>query len=109
MRSVNRARRKITWLGGVAITLGGALLAFLAIGLLHPRSPMIPLSSNDQTVIVDGCQIRYRVSGEQGPVIIFLHGFGGSLEEWEQLIARMPEAQCYALDLPGFGGSARTP
>jgi pimeloyl-ACP methyl ester carboxylesterase len=30
------------------------------------------------------------------------------LEEWDEVIARAPEARCFALDLPGFGGSDRS-
>jgi pimeloyl-ACP methyl ester carboxylesterase len=46
--------------------------------------------------------MRYRTHGNEGPPIVFLHGFGGSLEEWEQVVAKLPGARCYSLDLPGF-------
>jgi len=35
--------------------------------------------------------------------LIFLHALGASRREWEQVIALLPEYDCIALDLPGFG------
>jgi len=55
----------------------------------------------------DGLALRYTVEG-RGPAVILLHGLGGFAETWrhntDALAAR---ATVYALDLPGFGRSAK--
>ena len=108
MRFWKLIRMNFFWLALLAAVSGSAVIIFLGMGLLHPRSALIPLADTDRSVVVDGLRMRYRVHGDHGPVIIFLHGFGGSLEEWEKVIAALPDARCYSLDLPGFGGSDRT-
>ena len=56
---------------------------------------------------VDGLVLHYVVEG-RGPAVILLHGLGGFAESWrhnlEPLAAR---ATVYAIDLPGFGRSAK--
>jgi pimeloyl-ACP methyl ester carboxylesterase len=58
---------------------------------------------------LDGLEIHYAVSG-RGPAVVLVHGLGGFAESWrwnaEALGAR---ATVYALDLPGFGRSAKPP
>ncbi len=42
--------------------------------------------------------------------LVFLHFLGGSAEEWRWTIGWLTEAfRCLTIDLPGFGGAARTP
>jgi pimeloyl-ACP methyl ester carboxylesterase len=58
----------------------------------------------DSNILVDGIQVRYRDSGGSGPVVLFLHGIGGSLELWEaQFVAANQGLRLIALDLPGHG------
>lgn len=39
-------------------------------------------------------------------VLVFLHYFGGSENSWQWLIEELEEEfQCFAINLPGFGGS----
>jgi pimeloyl-ACP methyl ester carboxylesterase len=42
--------------------------------------------------------------GAGGPTV-FLHGLGGAAADWSDVVDRLPDADCYALDLPGFGES----
>lgn len=91
-----------------AVVLGGVLAVFVGTGLVHPRSALIPVAGSDHSADVGGHRIRFRLQGGPGPAVVFLHGFGGSLEEWEPVVAQMPGARCFSLDLPGFGGSDRT-
>lgn len=53
-------------------------------------------------------QLAYTVTGpEDRPVALFLHGFLGSGEEWEEIISHLAERfRCLAVDLPGHGRSA---
>lgn len=58
---------------------------------------------------VDGLTLHYVVEG-RGPAVVLLHGLGGFAESWRHTIAALaPRARVYALDLPGFGRSAKPP
>ncbi len=55
-----------------------------------------------------GLSIRYYCYGEQGPAVVFVHGFGASGLHWRKNLTGFGDAcRCYALDLLGFGGSAK--
>src|SRR5512146_496242 len=52
--------------------------------------------------------INFRVTGTQGPRVIFVHGFACALEDWDaQVKALSPQFRCAVLDLPGHGASAK--
>jgi pimeloyl-ACP methyl ester carboxylesterase len=56
---------------------------------------------------VDGLALHYMVAG-RGPAVVLLHGLGGFAQSWRQTIdALAPRATVFALDLPGFGRSAK--
>jgi 4,5:9,10-diseco-3-hydroxy-5,9,17-trioxoandrosta-1(10),2-diene-4-oate hydrolase len=56
---------------------------------------------------VDGLTLHYTVSG-RGPAVVLLHGLGGFAESWRQTSeALAARATVFALDLPGFGRSAK--
>jgi pimeloyl-ACP methyl ester carboxylesterase len=59
---------------------------------------------------LDGLRLHYLAAGHGGPAIVMVHGLGGFAESWrhnmEPLAAR---ATVYAIDLPGFGRSAKPP
>ena len=61
-----------------------------------------------QTADVGGRKISYAGAGQDGDVILLIHGYGGDRNSWlflqEPLAARY---QVYALDLPGHGTSAK--
>lgn len=60
----------------------------------------------DQFTVVDSCSIRYRDSGGSGPVVVFTHGIGGSLEVWENQFAVFEQDyRLIAWDMPGHGQS----
>ena len=60
------------------------------------------------TADVGGRKISYAGAGEQGDVVLRVHGYGGDRNSWlflqEPLAAKY---QAYALDLPGHGTSAK--
>lgn len=62
---------------------------------------------NAQYFTVDGSQIRYVDNENSGPVLLLLHGVGGSLELWDALI-NQPENpfRMIAWDFPGHGLSS---
>ena len=51
------------------------------------------------------------MSNTSQPHLIFLHGFLGQADEWQPLLALLPEAlrkRCHCLDLPGHGKNLQT-
>lgn len=59
------------------------------------------------TITVDGITVRYTRRGEgRGVPVLFLHGFGGDLDNWLFNLDALAEvAPVIALDLPGHGQS----
>jgi pimeloyl-ACP methyl ester carboxylesterase len=50
--------------------------------------------------------ICYEKVGDQGPAVIFIHGFGASWGHWRKNLPELgKDCRCYALDLIGFGDS----
>lgn len=58
----------------------------------------------DRFIRIDGFNIRYRDVGAAGPVLLCLHGIGGSLELWNRQIEGLSDRfRVIAIDLPGHG------
>jgi pimeloyl-ACP methyl ester carboxylesterase len=65
-------------------------------------------SATTKTWIWKGFSICYQTQGNQGPAVVLVHGFGASWGHWRQNIpALASNCRCYAIDLIGFGGSAK--
>jgi pimeloyl-ACP methyl ester carboxylesterase len=63
-----------------------------------------------RSVQVAGHRIHYLAEGPaDGPVIVLVHGLGGSAEEWHNVTAYLVKAgfRVYRPDLPGFGRSEK--
>jgi pimeloyl-ACP methyl ester carboxylesterase len=55
-----------------------------------------------------GFPINYQQYGETGAAVLLVHGFGASCGHWRKNLPVLGENyRCYALDLIGFGGSAK--
>jgi pimeloyl-ACP methyl ester carboxylesterase len=55
-----------------------------------------------------GFHIGYTVCGDRGPAVVMVHGFGASSVHWRKNIPVLGETcRCYAIDLIGFGASAK--
>ena len=55
-----------------------------------------------------GFPITYQSCGEQGAAVLLIHGFGASWGHWRKNLPVLGESyRCYAIDLIGFGGSAK--
>jgi pimeloyl-ACP methyl ester carboxylesterase len=107
--------RKLLWIGG---TLAWIVL-FAAAGFffrpvsyfnegmyLHERLAGV----QSQSVTVAGYRVHYLVEGPaDGPVVVLVHGLGGSAEDWRSLAPRLVKAgfRVYIPDLPGFGRSEK--
>ncbi len=57
-----------------------------------------------------GVLINYEVYGSGKTSLVFLHGFGSSLNTWRDIVKLFPQDQyrLYLLDLKGFGFSSKT-
>jgi pimeloyl-ACP methyl ester carboxylesterase len=80
-----------------------------AIGLLHVAknrfSPSITMTPfKDQFIDVGGVRTRYWQAGDQGSVVLLLHGIGCSVLEWQRNMAALARHhRVFAVDLLGFG------
>ncbi|MDJ0631793.1 MAG: alpha/beta fold hydrolase [Xenococcaceae cyanobacterium MO_188.B29] len=55
-----------------------------------------------------GFPITYQSCGETGAAVILVHGFGASWGHWRKNLPVLGQScRCYAIDLIGFGGSAK--
>ena len=56
---------------------------------------------------LDGLELHY-VSAGRGPATLLIHGLGAFAESWRGTVSALtPDSQVIALDLPGFGQSAK--
>ncbi|MBD2056561.1 alpha/beta fold hydrolase [Oculatella sp. FACHB-28] len=64
--------------------------------------------SPSQTWMWKGFPICYQAEGESGPAVVLIHGFGASWQHWRKNIPALAEScRVYAIDLIGFGSSAK--
>lgn len=64
----------------------------------------------DRYVKINGIKTRYWAAGDKGPAILLVHGLGGFIENWVYNIGPLAKShRVYAMDLPGFGLSDKTP
>ena len=56
-----------------------------------------------------GHRIRYQRSGDEGPIIVAVHGFGGNCDHWRKNLNVLGgnKHRVYALDLLGYGFSSK--
>ena len=61
-----------------------------------------------QSAEIDGRKINYLVVGQEGPAVVFIHGYGGDLNNWMFNQPNLAEKhRTFALDLPGHGASGK--
>ena len=65
-------------------------------------------SPRHEFVAVGGRSLHHRITRGAGDAVVFVHGFGGSLESWQENYAALAAAgrTVAALDLPGHGESS---
>ncbi len=61
----------------------------------------------ENQIIIDGLRINYKIAGS-GPVVLILHGWGGSSDSWEEIQKILSQSgyKTVCPDLPGFGKSS---
>ena len=63
----------------------------------------------ERTTEIEGLPVRY-ITGGSGPPLLLVHGVGTSAGEWSWVLPTLARDHLvYAIDLPGFDGSARLP
>jgi pimeloyl-ACP methyl ester carboxylesterase len=73
-----------------------------------PMTTSTDVFTSIKTWIWQGFPICYQTQGTQGPAVILVHGFGASCGHWRKNIPVLAEScRVYALDLIGFGASAK--
>ncbi len=89
-----------------------ALVAVGCIGKKIPYSELEPRRPRDYNfeqryTEVEGVRISYIDEGPRdAPVLLFVHGLGGALDNWTYNIPYFREKyRCLAIDMPGFGNS----
>ncbi|BCL36559.1 alpha/beta fold hydrolase [Nostoc sp. MS1] len=66
------------------------------------------ISTSAKTWIWRGFPICYQTQGTSGPAVVLVHGFGASWSHWRKNIPVLAQnCRVYAIDLIGFGGSAK--
>lgn len=81
----------------------------MSLSASTPSTPSRPTrDATTQTWMWRGFSIAYQAQGDRGPAVLFVHGFGASWGHWRKnLPALAAHCRCYAIDLIGFGGSAK--
>ena len=98
------------------IGFGTAILVVVMCGLWTPDLERTELekryaASSPQTIDIDGLKVHYKETGPQGaPALLLLHGFGSSLQAWDDWSAKLEQKyRVIRLDLPGFGLTGASP
>jgi pimeloyl-ACP methyl ester carboxylesterase len=69
---------------------------------------MLATQTKNSTWLWRGYEINYQAEGETGTPVLLIHGFGASVGHWRKNIPVLAQScRCYAIDLIGFGGSAK--
>jgi len=76
--------------------------------MTNPVSDSVIALASPQTWIWQGFPICYQTQGTVGPPVVLVHGFGACWQHWRKNIPVLAgECRVYAIDLIGFGGSAK--
>ncbi|MDP2311811.1 MAG: alpha/beta hydrolase [Pseudomonadota bacterium] len=87
-------------------TLAACAPRYAGKGAIEPEDLWSPLPRQHVTVM--GTDVAYVDSGGSGPPLVFVHGLSSSVGFWEyQIPAFAHTNRVLALDLPGYGSSAR--
>lgn len=89
-------------------TVAGLLFVLLLALTAEPApTAQDPLAAApSKFAVVDGVRVHYKVLGQGGPTLVFVHGWSGDMTFWRlQVPAFTPRARVVLLDLPGHGRS----
>jgi pimeloyl-ACP methyl ester carboxylesterase len=116
-RSDNGHRRLWTrWLLRLVALFAAAIGLAVAVPMLIPlppvgEDPAVFAEPDGRFIDVNGLRTYYREQGDpNAPVVLLMHGFGGSTFSWRDTLAPLAEAgfRAIAFDRPPYGLSAKT-
>lgn len=94
-------------LAAVLAAAAGVLAARRRLRPPRELTPAGPATDGAGFIEVGGADYHTRMTGD-GPPVVFLHGFLSTSGVWDPVIDRLGQGfQCVAVDLPGFGRSAK--
>ena len=87
--------------------IGFNLVIILLSGCVNAKMK-IPYYPKETFKYSNDVEINYEKVGDEGPAVIFLHGFGASIATWDDIRAGLPQKhRYYFIDLKGFGYSSK--
>ena len=106
-------KKTLKWIGIFIIAIL-VVLVYSGIYLDIPRKELeakYATGSSQFLDLSDGARIHFRDEGKaESPVIVLLHGFNGSLFNFERLVPLLAnDFRLISIDLPGFGLTGATP
>jgi pimeloyl-ACP methyl ester carboxylesterase len=89
-------------------TLTKRILIFALTGLILCIHSIVTGQENEQFYYENDNYINYKTIGRGSKNILFIHGFGSSLNTWEEIADQFEKSiyKLYMIDLKGFGSSA---
>lgn len=79
------------------------LIKVIKIFLFIPEKQQI---FDTKCININGLKIWYRLTKQNMPTLIFLHGWSQTKEVWNNILPAFKKFTIFAVDLPGFGQSA---
>jgi pimeloyl-ACP methyl ester carboxylesterase len=74
----------------------------------RPRRNLADLQPVQHEIVLHGHRVSYRTAGDQGPVVLLIHGIVGCAEQWDRVMPLLAEHYTViAPDLLGHGQSAK--
>ena len=106
-------KKTLKWIGILTITIL-VMLVYSGTYLDVPRKELeakYATGSSQFLDLPDGARIHFRDEGKpENPAIVLLHGFNGSLFNFERLVPFLVnDFRLISIDLPGFGLTGATP
>ena len=106
-------KKTLKWIGILTITIL-VMLIYSGTYLDIPRKELeakYATGSSQFLDLPDGARIHFRDEGKpENPAIVLLHGFNGSLFNFERLVPFLVnDFRLISIDLPGFGLTGATP
>ncbi len=83
------------------------MLLFLCIGIFSPGKYKVEKIPEQQFITFEDGKIRFQISANQEHSILLLHGFNGSMNQWNSLWPQLQSCSrsIVRIDIPGFGES----
>jgi pimeloyl-ACP methyl ester carboxylesterase len=107
-----KAMKRMLWVAGGLMVVAGIGFWARPVSYFTETTYLREFISGveSRSVEVAGHRVHYLAEGpENGPVVVLVHGLGGSAEDWRNLAPYLAKAgyRVYMPDLPGYGRSEK--